>query len=430
MYQPRKQFLPFHLRNQRWGCIVAHRRAGKTVACINELITRALATKKTNARYAYIGPFYRQVKAIAWDYLKQYAAPILTAKNEVDLEVTLPNGAKIRLFGADNPDSLRGLYLDGVILDEYADMKPSVWGSVIRPMLADRKGWAVFIGTPKGHNAFYDIWNLSKSEDWFSLMLRASVSGLLDQSELDDAKRQMTEDEYEREFECSFEASIAGAIYGKWMADAAKEGRIGKVAYDPNLPVHTAWDMGFSDTTTVWFYQMVFNEIRVIDYYENNMHGIDHYCEVLKEKKYKYGKHWVPQDAGQELMAARGRSIVQQAFDLGIKMFIVPETTQINAHEAVRLTLPYCWFDYEKCEAGVEALKQYQYEWDEDKKMYKKKHRHDWASHASRAFDLVARTWKTPKSEEVKPKPRFLHEATANEIFWPKNINNIRNSRI
>jgi phage terminase large subunit len=153
-YKPREAFKPFHARSQRWAALVCHRRAGKTVACVGELVGRAVATPKQNARYAYIAPYYSQAKQVAWDYLKRMVAPLGAEARESELAVILPdNGAVIRLFGADNPDALRGIYFDGVVLDEYADTKPSLWGAVIRPLLADRKGWAVFIGTPKGRNA-------------------------------------------------------------------------------------------------------------------------------------------------------------------------------------------------------------------------------------------------------------------------------------
>ena len=144
-YSPRDAFKKFHRRSERWACLVAHRRAGKTVACINDLIRRAFAESKTEARYAYIAPFYSQAKSIAWDYLLKFSEPVRVNANASELWVELLNGARIRLFGADNPDALRGLYLDGVILDEYADMRPRVWGEIIRPLLADREGWAVFI---------------------------------------------------------------------------------------------------------------------------------------------------------------------------------------------------------------------------------------------------------------------------------------------
>ena len=151
-YRPRAVFSDFHKRNQRWAVIVAHRRAGKTVACINDLIVKAALDKKPNARYAYVAPYHSQAKSIAWDYLMRYSEPLRKSHNQSELWIELINGARIRLFGADNPDALRGLYLDGIILDEYADMRPRVWGEIIRPLLSDRLGWAVFIGTPKGRS--------------------------------------------------------------------------------------------------------------------------------------------------------------------------------------------------------------------------------------------------------------------------------------
>jgi phage terminase large subunit len=416
LYEPRAQFLPFHYRDQRWACIVAHRRAGKTVACINELLTRALATRKENGRYAYVAPFYKQAKTIAWEYLKRYGQPIIRKINESELWVELINGSRIYLFGADNPDALRGLYLDGVVLDEYADMRPSVWGAIIRPLLADRKGWAIFIGTPKGHNAFYQIHKLAKEDSgWFSLVLRASESKLLADEELEDARKTMTEDQYEQEFECSFEAAILGAVYGKWLTKIEKNGQIRENVYDASLEVHTAWDLGFDDATAIWFWQVVHNEIRLIDYYECSGESIEHYCSILKQRGYKYGKHFVPHDAAHKLFAAGGRSIVDQAMKLGIKMHVIPATSQQNGIEAARKTLEISWFDT-KCEEGIEALKQYQFEYDEEKKIFKNKPRHDWTSHAADAYEIIGQVWRNPKQLEPETKPRFLNDMTFDEL--------------
>ena len=163
-YAPRRVFMPYHERTQRWSCIVAHRRCGKTVACINDMIKRAIIADRPHGRYAYVAPFLAQAKEVAWEYLKRYAAPIIADKNEGELWVELMNGSRIRLHGADNPDRLRGNYLDGVVLDEFGDMRPSIWGEVIRPMLADRLGWATFIGTPKGRNDFAKVYERSQSK--------------------------------------------------------------------------------------------------------------------------------------------------------------------------------------------------------------------------------------------------------------------------
>ena len=156
-YSPRDAFEPFHNRSQRWGCLVAHRRAGKTVAAVNDLIRAAVTCKSEYPLFGYIAPYRSQAKSVAWDYLKRFSKPIARAANEAELQIDLINGAKIRLFGADNADAMRGLGFDGVLLDEYGDFRPSVWGHVIRPTLSDKEGWAVFMGTPKGKNQFWDL---------------------------------------------------------------------------------------------------------------------------------------------------------------------------------------------------------------------------------------------------------------------------------
>ena len=207
-YSPREQFLPFHERTQRFASLVCHRRAGKTVAAVNDLIRGAALCDKPNPRFAYIAPFYKQAKDIAWTYLRQGVAPLIeygASIHESELRVDLPNRGRVRLYGADNPDSLRGIYLDGVVLDEPAQIDPTLWPEILRPALADRMGWGVFVGTPKGRNAFYEIWrSAQKSGDWYTLLLRASETGLLPEGELAAAREAMTDAQYRQEFECSF----------------------------------------------------------------------------------------------------------------------------------------------------------------------------------------------------------------------------------
>lgn len=207
-YTPRKQFLPFHDRQERFAALVCHRRAGKTVASVNDLIRGAALCDRPNPRFAYIAPLYKQAKDIAWTYLKQGIAPLLkfgAAIHESELRVDLPNKGRVKLYGADNPDSMRGVYFDGVVLDEPAQIDPTLWPEIIRPALADRMGWAVFVGTPKGRNAFYNVWReAQKADDWFTLLLKASETGLLPESELRAARSIMTEQQYNQEFECSF----------------------------------------------------------------------------------------------------------------------------------------------------------------------------------------------------------------------------------
>ena len=360
---------------------------------------RALIEDKENGRYAYVAPYLSQSKSIAFDYLLKYSQPVLAKANQSELWVELINGARIRLFGADNPDTLRGLYLDGVVLDEYADMKPSIFGSVIRPLLADRKGWATFIGTPKGHNAFWDIYNnATQDPSWYVKVLRASQTGLLEQSELDDAAKTMTPDQYLQEFECDFESSILGAYFGKEMRQLTDQGRIRDVEYDPLFPVHTAWDLGYSDDTAIWFFQVVHGEIRCLDYHSSNGQPVAFYAGIIQsreaERGYKYGTHWLPHDARAKTLSSNKSVIEQLGEKLPIKSIkITPNLKLQDGIQASRLALTRTWFDH-KCNDGIECLRQYQREYDEDKKVFRDKPRHDWTSHGADAFRYLSLVWK------------------------------------
>lgn len=385
------------------------------MACVAELVLAALLTKKKEARFAYVAPQYNQSKDIAWSYVKRATLDIPGVEyNESELRADLPNGARIRLYGADNPDRLRGLYLDGIILDEYADMRPSVWGEIIRPMLADRKGWAVFIGTPKGHNAFHKVWT-DAGKDWFRLMVKASESGLIDRDELISAQAAMSTDQYEQEFECSFDAAILGAYYGVQMREA--DARTVELVYDREWPVHTAWDLGRSDDTAIWFYQVIANEIRLLEYHGSNGKDVAFYADLIKSKPYKYGLHWLPHDARAKTLAS-SRSVIEQLADrLDYESLrIVPNLSIQDGIQATRLMLPKCWFDRVKCEEGIEALKQYQREWDEEKKVFRDKPRHDWTSHAADAFRMLAIAYSSEPPKPKPPEPMRAIMVGANEV--------------
>jgi hypothetical protein len=427
-YRPRSVFEDFHKRTQRWAVIVAHRRCGKTVACINDLIVKALLENKKHAQYAYIAPYYSQAKSVAWRYLERFSEPVLSKSNQSELWVELINGARIRLFGADNPDALRGNFLDGVVMDEMADMKPSVWGEIIRPLLADRVGWATFIGTPKGHNAFYDIYNeAQKSPNWYTKVLRADQTMILPESELEDARASMSVNQYEQEFLCSFEAAITGAYYGQEMRRITDMERITTVEYDPMFPCHTSWDLGFNDSTSIIWFQTVYGEIRVLDHHSSNGQAIPFYTGLLKQKEeefcYKYGYHYLPHDARAKTLASGGKSIIEQiATKIDIKhLKIVPNLSLQDGIQATRLALTRCWFD-NRCEELIECLRQYQREWDDDKKVFRDRPKHDWTSHSSDAMRYLAVVWKNEDSPILKDnRVRGLRvgetEVTLNEMW-------------
>lgn len=390
-YRPRKLQQLLHRRMRRFNVIVCHRRFGKSVLGVNHLIRAAVRTTRPRPRFAYLAPYYKQAKSVAWDYLKHFTGNIPGVRqNESELRVDLPNGARLTLLGADNPDALRGIYLDGVVLDEFGQMAPRVFSEIVRPALADREGFAIFIGTPKGRNGFYRLYERARNDRrWFTALYRASETGILSAAELADAREMMSADEYAQEFECSFQAAVAGAYYAALVEQAEAEGRIGNVPYDPRLPVHTAWDLGIDDATAIWFCQQAGPEIRIVDYYESSGVGLDHYARVLQERRYLYGDHMLPQDA-QVRELGTGRSRIETLAGLGIAARPGRAFAVEDGINAVRLLLPRCWFDATRCARGLEALRQYRRDFDEKLQSFRARPVHDWASHAADAFRYLA----------------------------------------
>lgn len=390
-YRPRPLQRKAHNKKERFALLVCHRRFGKTVFVINEAIKQAVTCKLKAPRFAYIAPFYKQAKNVAWDMLKYYCQPIPNIVfNESELKADFPNGARISLYGGDNPDSLRGIYLDGVMMDEYAQMSPRLWAEIIRPAISDRKGWAIFIGTPKGHNNFFDLYQEVKDdENWYVKVHRASETNYIDAEELEAAKKDMSEDQYQQEFECSWTAAIQGAYYGRLLEEAEKESRIGKVQHDTGALVETWWDLGIGDSTAIWFVQRIGAELRVIDFYENNGESLGHYANVLqdkaKENEWNYGDHVFPHDVRQRSLDT-GRTRVETLQNLGVEPTIIPQMKVEDGIEAVRRKLKNCWFDEMKCRRGIDALRQYRSQYDEKNQVFKLRPVHDWASHAADAF--------------------------------------------
>lgn len=397
LYAPRPYQAQLHQQLKRFNILVAHRRFGKTVFCINELIAKAAACPLREPRYAYVAPLLIQAKDVAWEYLKKYTRPIPDVQiSETELRVDLPGGGRIRLYGADNMDRLRGLYFDGIILDEYAQMPPRLWGEVLRPALADRKGWAIFIGTPMGRNAFHEIYTAAlRDKSWLALKFKASETGILPDEELAAARRAMSAEQYAQEFECSFEAAITGSYYAKLLEVAEEEGRLGKAPWEPSLPVHTAWDLGMADATSIWFAQQAGNEIRLIDYYEMSGVPLTHYAKKILEMPYVYGEHLLPHDAGIRELGS-GKSRLEILRNLGIKARILRADKIEDGIEAVRMLIPKCWFDLRKTEKGVNALRQYRHEYDAKNQIFRPRPVHDWASHGADAFRYLAMGLRSP----------------------------------
>jgi phage terminase large subunit len=392
-YSPRRHFLPFHDSNKRWRIIVAHRRAGKTVACVNELIKQALTCPHTEPRVAYVAPLFKQAKDVAWSYLKEFTRDIPgRTVNESELRVDLPNGGRVRLYGADNPDALRGLYLDGVVLDEFADMRPRFLPEVIRPALSDRKGGLTLIGTPKGHNEFFDRWQDAQTDpEWFNMMLKASETGIVDADELASAAKLMSEAQFAQEYECSFEAAIEGSYFGLLLEKAAQEGRIASVPHNPSLPVYTAWDLGVGDDTAIWFAQRSGGWLHIVDHYATNGQDAAHYIGVLRQKPYQYANHILPHDANRVDGWVNKKKRLDSLKELGLTdIKVLPNLPVDDGINAVRMLMPICRWDAEKCAGGLESLRQYRREYDENRRCFKKTPYDDWTNHDADAFRYLA----------------------------------------
>lgn len=356
-YLPREPFKAFHARTARWAVLVVHRRAGKTVAGINDLIRGCFRCKKVSPRFAYLAPYRQQAKIVAWDYLKQYTATIPGRQvSESELHVKLPGDGRVTLYGADNYDALRGIYLDGAIVDEPADMEEAVWKEFLRPALSDRQGWCVWIGTPKGRNAFFRLYDTAFSDpEYFTMMLPASASGLLPEAELLSARKSMGKESFEREYECSFAAPVPGSIYGGVIAKLRGERRVQDFPVDGEVPMYSFWDVGRSDYTCIWLVQLVGLEIRLLDYYSGTGHGPGHYADRMDEWEKKHGRpiagHYLPHDADHEdRMGGTWRGDLAGAGLANIRVVIcTPDKWRGIARLREKL-LPRCYIHKTNCE--------------------------------------------------------------------------------
>jgi phage terminase large subunit len=383
------------MRTKRWAALVCHRRAGKTVGTIADLIDNLLRCQLPNPRGAYVAPTFVQAKDVAWEYAKRFSADIPGVKfNESELRIDYPTGARLRIYGAENYDRMRGLYLDFLVLDEFADMNPAAWNEVLRPALADRKGAAVFIGTPKGRNAFYDICERAKDDpNWFFLRLRASETGIVDPEELADARASMTPEQYATEFECSFDSAVIGSYYGADLERAQEEKRIGNIPHDPALPVRTYWDLGLDDATAVWFTQEVGKEVRLIEYAEWTQQPLTAIAGEILRRPYTYADHIFPHDIRVREMTT-GRSREEVIRNLLGRLSIAPNLTVDDGINAVRVLFPRFYIDEKNCAKGLEALRNYRKRWDEKRKTFEPRPHHDWSSHGADSLRYLGVTYR------------------------------------
>jgi phage terminase large subunit len=358
-------------------------------------------------------------KNVAWDLLKHCASPIPGVDfNEVELTVKYPNGSKLTLYGADNPDSLRGIGLWGVVFDEYSQQPSNIFTEIIRPALADHEGYAIWIGTPKGKNELYRLYLRGKSEEgWLSLLMTVEDTKLLPEAELADARKQMSADEFAQEFYCSFDASIKGAYYAQEIAEARHAGRVKPFAYDRALLVHTVWDLGKGPNMAVGFYQRSGTEVRKIDYWEGSGdEALPDAIRILQAKSYVYGKHFVPHDI-EVVELGSGVSRLETAKKLGVNFEIVPKLSVQDGIDAAKRMWPRLWVNETNCQLWLDAIAQYRREWDDRRGMFKDTPLHDWTSHGADEFRYAA-----VMEEKMRNEAERIPQATTDLVkpFFPQ----------
>lgn len=436
-YRPRIWAKGMHASRKRWFAVVLHRRAGKTTAVINHhqryAMDDALEAKRlrflkpdlTDAQvkelvsppggrhYGHVMPARNQAKLVVWDKLKFYADTIPGIKvNESELLIRYPTGHKVQLFGADDPDALRGPAFSGLSFDEYSQQPRNIFSEVLSKALADHLGYAIFLGTIKGKDHLYQTYEAgAASEDWFSLWqdIDRSLSTedgitiqLLKVAMEDDLKLVgqglMTQDEFDQEWFLSTDAAIKGAFYAKEMGKAKADGRICRVPVDPLLPVDTDWDLGMDDEMAITFSQSLRSgEVRIVDYYESSGEGFPHYIQVLRDKGYLYGKHHPPHDIAVREMSS-GKSRKEVAKGLGLHFEApVSALTLADGINATRLFLAKCWFDEAKTKTLVECLRHYRKKYNQTLDVFSGTPVHDQFSHGADSFRTLAVRHKVPE---------------------------------
>lgn len=419
----------FNVRNM-------HRRAGKSVMEVAKLFERAIENPLPHPRYAYCAPTYAQVKDIVWLYLVSFHENMCRGlgldpddwRSASELSVAVPtragHKARIRLYGLDSPKQrVRGLYLDGAVLDEYTWIAPTAWTEQIRAMLSDgnrsvddlkgrKNQWADFSFTPYGRNHAYTLFSKAEqwqkgnatveidantgqetriaSDEWTATTARASETGIISAEELAQIKADIGTAKYMQEFECEFDAAIEGAVYARELAELAGRGGVTATPWLKHLPVHTAWDLGFDDATAIWFFQQSGRQIFVIDYYEARMADLEHYVDVLAERGYRYGRMLFPHDVEQKTLSGGGKSVREQLQQMGVRVTVVPKHRVKDGIFAAKAVLGRCQFDEARTAMGRDRLALYRRKYDERADVFSEAPIHDWTSHAADAFRCLA----------------------------------------
>lgn len=393
--------------------IVGHRRWGKDDLSLHFTAT---ASQQRIGNYWHMLPEYGQARKAIWEAVnprtskrridEAFPAAIRAQTKSQEMMIKFKNGSTWQLVGSDNYDSLVGSPPIGVVFSEWALANPISW-AYIRPILAENGGFAIFIYTSRGNNhgrTTYDmaVGAMSRGENWYAEKITAAQSPVFTPETLEQERRELIEefgeDEGEamflQEYFCSFDGAVVGSYYGKVLARAETDGRICTVPYTLGHEVYTFWDLGIDDSTAIWFAQIVGNEIRFIDYYENNRFGMDHYAKILKDKGYVYGDHYMPHDAANASIQT-GLSTRDFAENLGIRPVIVVQRAKdsqaiLAGIQAARKVFGNCYFDRIKCARGLAALGEYRSQYDRKNKKLANIPVHNWACHGADAFRTFA----------------------------------------
>jgi len=410
---------------------VWHRRAGKDEICLQ---WACIAAHQRPASYWHMLPEAAHARKAIWDSINPHTGirridevfpkELRETTREQEMLIKFKSGSTWQVVGSDNYNRLVGSPPAGVVFSEWSIANPAAW-AYLRPILAENNGWATFIYTARGRNHGYKTYLTAKESGWFAELLTVEDTNVIPKeildNELTEYIREYGQDEgealFRQEYYCDWNAPLLGSYYGKDIRRAEAEGRITQVVYDPAVPVHTAWDIGYRDDTAIWWYQVVRDEIHIIDYYAASGMEISHYADVLRAKPYKYAVHHLPHDAKAKTLASGGKSTEEQLrYHLGGgNVWIVPELSVQDGIQAARAMFPHAWIDETNCEQGVEALRQYQREWDDDKKAFREKPRHDWTSHCADAFRMLAVAWRQENIEVRKPPEDITRPLTLNE---------------
>lgn len=396
---------------------VWHRRAGKDLLAINWIATQMVMRP---GLYWHLLPTYQQGRKIVWNGRTRDGRPFLDAipkdlvegRNNTEMTIRMksldPNyseGSVYQVVGTEDVDRLVGANPVGCVFSEYSLQDPRAY-EYIRPILMENDGWALFIYTARGDNHGRKLFEMAgkRSDKWFSELLHAGDDGttyidnagntvpVVTDAQIAEAREEgMSEAMIQQEFYNSFDTPVEGSYYGPQMKDMVSQKRIvNNAVIEPRLDVHTAWDIGVNDSTSIIFFQLLGREIRIVDYYEASGEGLQHYAGVLRGKGYLYGTHYAPWDMSIREWTSGAKTRLESARELGINFKVVKKISVVDGIESVRNMLPRVFIDEARCEHLINALREYHKEFDERKKVYRNNPTHDWSSHPCDAIRTMA----------------------------------------